>query len=498
MLHTSGEANVLEVTFDKTIACGGRFTYSSQIDWAPAMATFDPTAHGEDAQHIEGRETFGFGIWKSVYLTAVPAGSAAITHFLPHTFYAGGHPTSILSDGNHSGFELRARVEMWAPAAASGTVQVDVLGLTGASVSMRASVTSGFSNVTIVLPASMTSSARLWHPHGHGEQPRYNVTATFVPNSAGGDTGVVRAAPSVAWRLLGFRHVALVTVNDSDSTVVAKAATQDGSGQFGMFFRVNGAAVYARGGNKVPMDLLDGRMSATSHRRLVQSAAAGNMNLLRVWGGGIWEPRAFLDACDEFGVLLYLDLQFTWGSINVEGAVSDTVRRELVHQISRISHHASIVLIDSCNECGGHGLYDTFAMTTVASVDVSRPVSPGSPSAGGWASGVDRLTARPNGNTLVTGEHGGPGAVSVVSLRFTQSLLDFISYFFIMCFEFWYESESLLHKFPSIHTSTFGSYFQFFQTYFVLSLSLCFIHFFIHFRCVLLVIPCHSKATDPT
>jgi beta-mannosidase len=65
--------------------------------------------------------------------------------------------------------------------------------------------------------------------------------------------------------------------------------------------RVNGAAVYSRGANKIPMDLIDGRMSATAHRRLVQSAADAHMNTLRIWGGAIWEPRAFYDACDEFG-----------------------------------------------------------------------------------------------------------------------------------------------------------------------------------------------------
>ena len=76
--------------------------------------------------------------------------------------------------------------------------------------------------------------------------------------------------------------------------------------------RVNGAAVYSRGGNKIPMDLLDGRMSATAHRRLVQSAAEGNFNTLRIWGGAIWEPRAFYDACDEFGTSdIYLFIYFT-------------------------------------------------------------------------------------------------------------------------------------------------------------------------------------------
>ena len=59
------------------------------------------------------------------------------------------------------------------------------------------------------------------------------------------------------------------------------------------------------------MDLIDGRMSATAHRRLVRSAAEGNMNMLRVWGGGIWEPRAWFDACDEFGVMLCVDTLIT-------------------------------------------------------------------------------------------------------------------------------------------------------------------------------------------
>ena len=107
------------------------------------LPRYDPTAHGTDAQKIEGRETFGFGIWKSVYLTSVPAGAVVITHFLPHTFYAGGHPTSILSDNSHGGFEIRARVEMWSPVKTSGVVEVSVLGVSGASVSSHVSVAAG-------------------------------------------------------------------------------------------------------------------------------------------------------------------------------------------------------------------------------------------------------------------------------------------------------------------------------------------------------------------
>jgi len=130
----------------------------------------------------------------------------------------------------------------------------------------------------------------------------------------------------------------MVTVNDTDPAIRSLAPTQDGTGYLTMFFRVNGAAVYARGGNKIPMELLDGRMSAVAHRNLVKSAAEGNFNMLRIWGGAIFEPRAFYDAADEFGVMMYHDMQFAGGT----ATSTPLVKTELVYQIKRLSHHPSI------------------------------------------------------------------------------------------------------------------------------------------------------------
>ncbi len=59
-----------------------------------------------------------------------------------------------------------------------------------------------------------------------------------------------------------------------------------------MIFRVNGAAIFARGANMIPMEELEGRLDADAHRYLVQSAAHANFNMLRVWGGGIIVPDA--------------------------------------------------------------------------------------------------------------------------------------------------------------------------------------------------------------
>ena len=73
---------------------------------------------------------------------------------------------------------------------------------------------------------------------------------------------------------------------------------------------VNGAAMFARGANMIPMDEFEGRYDAGAHARLVQSATEANMNVLRVWGGGVFLPDVWYDTCDKLGVLVYHDMQF--------------------------------------------------------------------------------------------------------------------------------------------------------------------------------------------
>ena len=212
------------------------------------------------------RATFGFGIGRSVYLLPLPAGSAAITQFVPHTFYTGGHPTRLLNDTTHAGFEVRCQLDLHAAVAGSGTVSVLGSWPGAARQSKRVSLPVGASSVALVLDAAQTKAARLWHPNGQGDQVLYNITATFAP-----DAGPVATTS----RRLGFRHIALVTANDTDPSTHAALASADGSGQHTMFFRVNGAALYARGANKIPMDLMDGRLTAGEHNRFAQTTVLG-------------------------------------------------------------------------------------------------------------------------------------------------------------------------------------------------------------------------------
>ena len=179
----------------------------------------------------------------------------------------------------------------------------------------------GSSSTSMQLVAT-AEQIRLWWPNGMGEQSMYNVT---------GKSGADEVETS---RRMGFRVFAFVTSNDTDPAYAEANKDADGTVMHGMFFRVNGAAMYARGANMIPMDELEGRLDGLAHRYVVKSSAEASMNTLRVWGGGMFLPREFYDSCDDYGVLVYHDMQYA-GALPRATATQD---RELRHQIRRLSH----------------------------------------------------------------------------------------------------------------------------------------------------------------
>ena len=121
---------------------------------------------------------------------------------------------------------------------------------------------------------------------------------------------------------------------------MAKNRDGDGTSGQGMFWRVNGAAIFAKGANMIPMEELEGRMSDEAHRVLVQNAAQGGMNTLRVWGGGIFLPDSWYDACDEMGIMVYHDMQYAQKGHSPDNTTSQDA--ELRHQVRRLAataHH---------------------------------------------------------------------------------------------------------------------------------------------------------------
>ena len=149
----------------------------------------------------------------------------------------------------------------------------------------------------------------------------------------------------------------------------------------------------------IPPEELEARTTADRFNRIITSVIEARMNTLRIWGGGIFYYEHFYNLCDKHGLLLYHDMQYTNWLIDHTPSPTQTQYDELSHQLQRLSHHPSIVIYDSCNECQGGDLYLSFVSPTIAQHDPSKVIWPSCPSQG-WRSGVSRLWGLPNGEQL--------------------------------------------------------------------------------------------------
>ena len=301
----------------------------------------------------------------------------------------GEYPTAPLTDATAAAWTVRvtAHVAAGANGAPAGTAfEASIQGLPAvqtATGALGTALRSGEQvNVTMAL-AVPAGVVRLWWPNGvfgapGARQPLYTV-ALRGPGFA--DT-----------RRVGFRAIALVTAADSQPAALAGLS---GSGNLTLRYIVNGAGLWARGSNVIPLDEFAGRADARALQLHVASAAAAGMNMLLIWGGGIFQYEAFYDAADEAGLLLYHDLMYSSeGQSTHLCAPTETQRREIVANVRRLSSHASVAVWAGGNELGGSGVYASFALSAVREQDASRPLWPASPAAG-WATGVDRLWGLP-------------------------------------------------------------------------------------------------------
>ncbi|HQZ12506.1 MAG TPA: glycoside hydrolase family 2 protein [Devosia sp.] len=166
---------------------------------------------------------------------------------------------------------------------------------------------------------------KLWWPSGHGEQPLYELVTILDGEST--------------TRRIGLRKLEWIVEKD----------TIDHSFKV----RVNGRDITAMGANWIPADAIPSRITEPVVRDLLESAKAVNMNMIRVWGGGQYEPDYFYDICDELGLLVWQDFMFSCMSYPSNREFLDDVRLEVTQQVRRLSHHASIALWCGDNEVIG-------------------------------------------------------------------------------------------------------------------------------------------------
>lgn len=116
------------------------------------------------------------------------------------------------------------------------------------------------------------------------------------------------------------------------------------------YFELNGVPVFAKGANYIPADNLLTRVGPENYRKIIQNAVEANMNMLRVWGGGIYENDIFYDLCDENGLLVWQDFMFACSVYPAEGALLENMRQEAIYNVKRLRNHACLAIWCGNNE----------------------------------------------------------------------------------------------------------------------------------------------------
>ena len=116
------------------------------------------------------------------------------------------------------------------------------------------------------------------------------------------------------------------------------------------YFKLNGVPVFMKGANYIPQDNFIPRVSSAQTKTLIQQAKAANFNMLRVWGGGIYESDAFYNECDESGILVWQDFMFACGLVPGDAAFANNVKQEIADQLIRLRNHPCIALWCGNNE----------------------------------------------------------------------------------------------------------------------------------------------------
>ncbi|MEP6930909.1 MAG: sugar-binding domain-containing protein, partial [Flavobacterium sp.] len=116
------------------------------------------------------------------------------------------------------------------------------------------------------------------------------------------------------------------------------------------YFKIDGKPVYMKGANYIPSDAFLSRTTKKEYEKIIALAKDANMNMLRVWGGGVYEDDYFYDLCDKYGINVWQDFMFAGTMVPGDKAFFDNVKEEVKYQVKRLRHHPSIVLWCGNNE----------------------------------------------------------------------------------------------------------------------------------------------------
>lgn len=274
-------------------------------------------------------------------------------------------------EGENGRIEAHIDIER---ASLAGDIEVH---LTSNGATTTGAVPSGRSSVVATLELGEINR---WWPVGHGEQVLYEAEIALGPVD-----GVLDA-----WSgRLGFREITVDSTPDEHGTPFTVV--------------VNGQPIFVKGANWIPDDAFPHRVTRDRYAARLNQALGARINLLRIWGGGIYEDDAFYELCDELGILVWQDFLFACAAYSEESPMYDEVEAEARDNVARLSSHASLALWNGNNEniwgfhdwgwekrlegkTWGLGYYLDLLPSIVAELDPDRAYTPGSP----WSFSIDR------------------------------------------------------------------------------------------------------------
>lgn len=254
------------------------------------------------------------GIWKDIRLEG----------------YREAHFTEVHLRQDHANgrvvVEVRVAVQRWEQTPL--TVVVHITTPDGEILEKKAAINAS-NEVVVKVPIPQPE---LWWPNGYGDQPLYKVEVSLIRDSDPKDD-------PLDYRLyqLGLRTVELRQQQD----------------QWGrsFVFVVNGVPIFAKGSNWIPADSFPTRITDQYLEGLIRSAVDTHQNMLRVWGGGLYEEERFYDLCDRYGIVVWQEFIFSCSIYPLDNPeFIENVRMEVVENIRRLRHRACLALWCGNNE----------------------------------------------------------------------------------------------------------------------------------------------------
>lgn len=277
--------------FDKKISMYMRKApYHFGWDWGPRILTI--------------------GIWKDVTLEGWNDARVEYTHYITESIERKSASVKVETDILADKFIPSAELVI----ENNGTV------IARKSISLNPGVNRDFISFDIKNP-------KLWWCNGMGEQNMYDFTSKILAD------GKILASQTDK---IGLRTIRLEQEKD----------------QWGRSFRfvLNGVPVYAKGVNVIPFDNILTNVNSDTYKSNLEPAAQANMNMLRVWGGGIYETDEFYRQCDSLGLMIWQDFIFSCTMYPSEGKLLETMKGEFADNIRRIRNHPSLALWCGSNE----------------------------------------------------------------------------------------------------------------------------------------------------